>query len=143
MKKKIAIILVVLLILLLILFLWIGQKNGRLTSILFKDTPEASDTSSEETERYVIIGDTHNDTFFHIDTITFYVNQYRQSEAYANDDVSVRVEKIASILYEMEESGHIQPDGVYVSKETALVSRSTIDGALLHFECADEDNTHN
>ena len=143
MKKKIVIILVVLLILLLVLFLWIGQKNGRLTSILFKDTPEASDTSSEETERYVIIGDSHNDPFFHIDTITFYVNQYRQSEAYANDDVSVRVEKIASILYEMEESGYVKQDGVYVSEETALVSCATIDGAELLFECADRDNSHN
>ena len=143
MKKKIAIILVVLLILLLILFLWIGQKNGRLMSILFKDTPEASDTSSEETERYVLIGDSHNDTFFHIDTITFYVNQYRQSEAYANDDVSVRVEKIASILYEMEESGHIQPEGVWFSEEDALVCCYTIDGVPLQFECADEDNTRN
>ena len=143
MKKKIVIILVVLLILLLVLFLWIGQKNGRLTSILFKDTPEASDTSSEETERYVIIGDSHNDPFFHIDTITFYVNQYRQSEAYANDDVSVRVEKIASILYEMEESGHIQPEGVWFSEEDALVCCYTIDGVPLQFECADEDNTLN
>lgn len=143
MKKKIVIILVVLLILLLVLFLWIGQKNGRLTSSLFKDTPEASDTSSEETERYVIIGDSHNDPFFHIDTITFYVNQYRQSEAYANDDVSVRVEKIASILYEMEESGHVQPDGVWFSEEAALVCCYTIDGLPLQFECADRDNTHN
>lgn len=143
MKKKIVIILVVILILLLILFLWIGQKNGRLMSILFKDTPEASDTSSEETERYVIIGDNHNDTFFHIDTITFYVNQYRQSEAYANDDVSVRVEKIASILYEMEESGHVQPEGVWFSEESALVCCYTIDGVTLQFECADRDNTRN
>ena len=75
-----------------------------------------------------------------MNSISAAVNEYRNSDEFANDDITERINRTCEILVELQKQGYVKEDGIFVTEDSGLVWCYTKDDIILSFTLKDKNS---